>query len=40
MPSHARSLLAADDLAVVRGQIAETGTATVLASKSANIAVI
>lgn len=40
MPNHAKSLLAADDLAVVRGQIAGTGTATVLASKSADMAVI
>lgn len=40
VPSHATSLLAADDLAVVRGQIAGTGTATVLASKSADMAVI
>lgn len=40
MPGQVTSLLAADDLAVVRGQVAGTGTATVLASKSEDMAVI
>ncbi|MGN0100320.1 MAG: anti-sigma factor domain-containing protein [Dietzia sp.] len=40
MPGKVTSLLAADDLAVVRGQVAGTGTATVLASKTADMAVI
>lgn len=40
MPGKVTSLLAAEDLAVVRGQVGGTGTATVLASKSADMAVI
>ncbi|EFV92307.1 hypothetical protein ES5_06657 [Dietzia cinnamea P4] len=40
MPGQVTSLLAAEDLAVVRGQVGGTGTATVLASKSADMAVI
>lgn len=40
MPPQVTSLLAAEDLAVVRGQVGGTGTATVLASKSADMAVI
>lgn len=40
MPGKVTSLLAADDLAVVRGQVGGAGTATVLASKAADMAVI
>lgn len=40
MPGKVTSLLAAEDLAVVRGQVGGTGTATVLASKTADMAVI
>ena len=40
MPGKVTSLLAAEDLAVVRGQVGATGTATVLASKTADMAVI
>lgn len=40
MPGEVTSMLAAEDLAVVRGSIAETGTATVLASKSVDMAVL
>ena len=40
MPSKVTSLLAAEDLAVVRGQVGATGTATVLASKTEDMAVI
>lgn len=40
MPGKVTSLLAAEDLAVVRGEVGGTGTATVLASKSADMAVI
>lgn len=40
MPAQVTDMLAAEDLAVVRGTVADTGTATVLASKSENMAVI
>ncbi|KAA0918571.1 anti-sigma factor [Dietzia sp. ANT_WB102] len=40
MPGKVTSLLAAEDLSVVRGQVGGTGTATVLASKTADMAVI
>ena len=40
MPGKVTSLLAAEDLAVVRGQLGGTGTATVLASKTEDMAVI
>jgi len=40
MPGDVASMLAAEDLAVVRGSIADSGTATILASKSEDMAVL